>query len=70
MRDVAIVAFADVSYARSEDDEVELISGVIGRAMAASGITKKEIGFTISVEICHRNAFWIASNYKVFFIAK
>jgi acetyl-CoA acetyltransferase len=48
MREVAIVAFADVSYARSEDDEVELISGVIGRAMASSGITRKEIGFTIS----------------------
>jgi acetyl-CoA acetyltransferase len=48
MRDVAVVSFAEVSYPRSEDDEVELISGVIGRAMAASGITKKEIGFTVS----------------------
>jgi acetyl-CoA acetyltransferase len=48
MRDVAIIAFADVDYPRSEDDEVELISGVIARAMAASGITKKQIGFTVS----------------------
>jgi acetyl-CoA acetyltransferase len=48
MREVAIVSFAEVSYPRSEDDEVELITGVLGRAMAASGVTKKEIGFTVS----------------------
>ena len=48
MREVAVIAFADVDYPRSEDDEVEMISGVIARAMAASGITKKQIGFTVS----------------------
>jgi acetyl-CoA acetyltransferase len=48
MREVAIIAFAEVDYPRSEDDEVEMINGVIGRAMAASGITKQQIGFTVS----------------------
>jgi acetyl-CoA acetyltransferase len=48
MREVAIVSFAEVAYARSEDDEVELISGVTSRAMSAAGLTKKEIGFTVS----------------------
>jgi acetyl-CoA acetyltransferase len=48
MREVAIIAFAQVDYPRSEDDEVEMISGVIGRALSASGITKKQIGFTVS----------------------
>jgi acetyl-CoA acetyltransferase len=48
MREVAVVSFAEVAYPRSEDDEVELISAVIGRAMAASGIEKREIGFTVS----------------------
>ena len=36
MREVAIVAYADVDYPRSEDDEIEMISGVIARALAAS----------------------------------
>jgi len=48
MREVAVVSFAEVAYPRSEDDEVELISAVIGRAMTASGIAKSEIGFTVS----------------------
>ena len=48
MREVAVVSFAEVAYPRSEDDEVELISAVIGRAMTASGIAKSEIGFTAS----------------------
>jgi acetyl-CoA acetyltransferase len=48
MRDVAVVSFAEVAYPHSEDDEVELISTVIGRAMTASGVAKSEIGFTVS----------------------
>ena len=48
MREVAVVSYAEVAYPRSEDDEVEMISGVIRRAMSAAGLTKKEIGFTIS----------------------
>jgi acetyl-CoA acetyltransferase len=48
MREVAIVSFAEVGYPRSEDDEVELISGAIARAMNDAGITKKDIGFTVS----------------------
>jgi acetyl-CoA acetyltransferase len=48
MREVAIVSFADVSYPRSEDDEVEMISAVTKRAMSACGITKQQIGFTVS----------------------
>ena len=48
MREVAIVSFAEVAYPRSEDDEVELLSAVIGRAMSASGLTKQQIGFTVS----------------------
>jgi acetyl-CoA acetyltransferase len=48
MREVAVVSFAEVAYPRSEDDEVEMISAVIGRAISSSGITKKQIGFTVS----------------------
>jgi acetyl-CoA acetyltransferase len=48
MREVAIVSFAEVAYPRSEDDEIELLSGVIGRALATSGIAKQQIGFTVS----------------------
>jgi acetyl-CoA acetyltransferase len=48
MREVAIVSYAEVSYPRSEDDEVELISGVIRQAMSAAKLTKKDIGFTVS----------------------
>ena len=48
MREVAVVSFAEVAYPRSEDDEVEMISAVIKRAMSASGLTKQQIGFTVS----------------------
>jgi acetyl-CoA acetyltransferase len=48
MREVAVISFAEVAYPRSEEDEVELLSAVISRAMAASGLTKQQIGFTVS----------------------
>jgi acetyl-CoA acetyltransferase len=48
MREVAVVSFAEVACARSDDDEVELLSAVIGRALKAAGVTKQEIGFTVS----------------------
>ena len=48
MREVAILGFAQVDYPRSEDDEIEMISGVVARALATSGVTRKQIGFTVS----------------------
>jgi acetyl-CoA acetyltransferase len=48
MREVAIVSYAEVSFPRSDDDEVELISAAIRQAMSAAKMTKKEIGFTVS----------------------
>ena len=50
MRDVAVVSFAQTPYQRREDrlSEVEMVMSVVTRAIADSGITKQEIGFTCS----------------------
>jgi acetyl-CoA acetyltransferase len=50
MREVAIVSFAQSKPVRRADDvnEVEILMPVVSAAVAASGIAKKEIGFTIS----------------------
>jgi acetyl-CoA acetyltransferase len=49
MRDVAVVSFAQVPNVRHEDrNDVEMLLDVIPRAVAASGIPRKEIGFTCS----------------------
>jgi acetyl-CoA acetyltransferase len=50
MRDVAIVSFAQTPYQRRVRDrsEVEMLLGVVTRAIDDSGIPKREIGFTCS----------------------
>jgi acetyl-CoA acetyltransferase len=50
MRDVAIVSFAQAPNVRQERDrnEVEMLMPVVIEAVAASGIERKEIGFTCS----------------------
>jgi acetyl-CoA acetyltransferase len=50
MRDVAVVSFAELPNVRSEPrrDEVELALPVITEAIAKAGLTKKDIGFTVS----------------------
>jgi acetyl-CoA acetyltransferase len=50
MRDVAIVAFAQTPYVRSEQSrsEVEMILTVVREAIEGSGIPRREIGFTCS----------------------
>ena len=48
MRDVAIVSFSQLTAPRSEQDEVEMLAPVVAKAIAKSGIPKKEIGFTVS----------------------
>lgn len=49
-RDVAVVAFAQSRYVRSDTDrnEVEILMPVIAEAIERSGIPRKEIGFTVS----------------------
>ena len=50
MRDVAIVSFAQAPNVRRELDrnEVEMLMPVVSEAIEASGIGRKEIGFTVS----------------------
>ncbi len=48
MRDVAIVSFAQLSVARTDQDDVEMLVPLIAEAIGKSGIPKKEIGFTVS----------------------
>ena len=50
MRDVAVVSFSQFPNVRSENtrNEVEMLMPVIGEAIEASGIPRKEIGFTVS----------------------
>lgn len=50
MRDVAIVSFAQTPSVRRELDrnEVEMLMPVVTQAIEASGIPRKEIGFTVS----------------------
>lgn len=50
MRDVAIVSFAQAPNVRREPDrnEVEMLMPVVAEALEASGIPRKEIGFTCS----------------------
>ena len=50
MRDVAVVSFAQLPNVRNEDgrNEVEMLMPVISEAIEASGIPRKEIGFTVS----------------------
>jgi acetyl-CoA acetyltransferase len=50
MRNVALVSFAQTPYKRREDSrsEVEMVMSVVSEAVAASGIPRREIGFTCS----------------------
>lgn len=50
MREVAVVAFAQTPYVRSELDlnEVEMLMPVIAQAVEQSGIPREDIGFTVS----------------------
>jgi acetyl-CoA acetyltransferase len=50
MRDVAVVSFAQLPNARSQDtrNEVEMLMPVISEAIEGSRIPRKEIGFTVS----------------------
>src|SRR5581483_7503047 len=50
MREVAIVAFAQTPYVRSEQErtETEMLAPVIREAVGRSGIDAKAIGFTVS----------------------
>ncbi len=50
MRDVAVVSFAQSKSVRSESarNEVEILMPVVAEAIEASGIGRKEIGFTVS----------------------
>ena len=50
MRDVAVVSFAQSKAMRSaeQQNEVEILMPVILEAVEASGIGRKEIGFTVS----------------------
>jgi len=50
MRDVAIVSFAQAPHVRRElvRNEVEMLMPVLAEAIEASGIPRKEIGFTVS----------------------
>jgi len=50
MRDVAIVSFAQGQNVRCETErnEVEMLMPVVSEAVEASGIPRKEIGFTVS----------------------
>lgn len=50
MRDVAIVSFAQAPNVRCETErnEVEMLMPVVAEALAASGIARGEIGFTVS----------------------
>jgi acetyl-CoA acetyltransferase len=50
MREVAVVAFAQTPYVRSEQErtETEMLAPVIREAVARSGIDAKAIGFTVS----------------------
>ncbi len=49
-RDVAVVAFAQTAYVRSESErnEVEMLMPVIAEAIERSGIPRSDIGFTVS----------------------
>ncbi len=47
-RDVAIVSFAQNVVAKTELDETELLLPVINAAVEASGVPRREIGFTVS----------------------
>jgi acetyl-CoA acetyltransferase len=50
MRDVALVSFAQSPYVRQDlaHNEVEILMPVISDAIERSGISRKEIGFTVS----------------------
>lgn len=50
MREVAVLSFAELPSVRSDPrhDEVELALPVITEAIAKSGLSKKDIGFTVS----------------------
>ena len=48
MRDVAVVSFAQLTAERDrERNEVEFIIPVVQEAVAASGLARHDIGFTI-----------------------
>jgi acetyl-CoA acetyltransferase len=50
MRDVAVVSFAEVPAARRlwDEDEVEMLVPVITDALDGAGMSRREIGFTVS----------------------
>jgi acetyl-CoA acetyltransferase len=48
MRDVAIVGYAELVERRADRDETELLVEVIRAALAGAGLTRREIGFTVS----------------------
>jgi hypothetical protein len=50
MREVALVAFAQSRSVRRDDqrNEVEILMPVVTEALAMSGISRKEVGFTVS----------------------
>jgi acetyl-CoA acetyltransferase len=50
MREVAVLAFAQTPFKRREDtrSEVEMVMAVVSEAVAASGVPRREIGFTCS----------------------
>ena len=50
MRDVAVLAFAQTPFKRRENtrSEVDMVMSVVREAVAASGIPRREIGFTCS----------------------
>ena len=48
MRDVAIVSYARATFPRADQDETELLVPVIGEALAGAGISKRDVGFTVS----------------------
>lgn len=47
-RDVAIISFASRSTPRAEETETQLLLPVINEAIERAGITRKDIGFTVS----------------------
>jgi acetyl-CoA acetyltransferase len=48
VRAVAIAAYAEIIERRSERDETELLTEVIGAALANAGLDRRAVGFTVS----------------------
>jgi len=48
MRDVAVLSFAETPGGIRDADETEMLFEVIGAAIADSGLTRRQIGFTVS----------------------